>query len=105
MAIAPEYEDNILGSGRYCVYQAAKKGHKASQIFLMNEAARKGNHSITFRWAQQIYESGDKSSIMILANCYRYGLGVTSSRRRAKKLYQEAAAAGNEEAKKILEEL
>lgn len=39
-----------------------------------------------------------------MADCYRKGKGVSRDKSLAKELYREATAAGNEEAKKILEE-
>lgn len=104
MSIAPLYSDTTFGSGRYCVYKAARMGHRESQIYLMNDAAEQSNYAAAVQWAQQLYDSGDYSGIMLLADCYRHGTGVAKNKRRAKRLYTQAAEAGNEEAARILEE-
>ena len=58
-----------------------------------------------YRYARELYVLGDKRATKVLADCYYHGRGVKRSKRLAKDLYLEAAAAGNEEAKKILEDL
>lgn len=100
----PEYTDSILGTGRHCIYNAARNGHKEAQKYLMNDAIEHDNYFLVYRWSQILHENGDIDGTMALAYCYRYGLGVKRNKRKAKKLYTQAATAGNEEAAQILEE-
>lgn len=102
--MASEYTDSVLGNGRNCIYNAARNGHKAAQKYLMNDAIDHNNYFLVYRWSKILHESGEIDGTMALAYCYRYGLGVERSKRKAKKLYTEAATAGNEEAARILEE-
>lgn len=96
------YKDEKLGSGHYCIYSAATRGHHASRTLLLNEAMRDGNYYNIYRWAKLLHESGDYGATKVLADCYRYGWGVPQSNRTARLLYREAAENGNTEAEKML---
>ena len=100
----PEYTDNILGSGRNCIYNAARNGHKTAQIYLMNDALEQENYTRAYNWAKTLHEKGEIGGTMVLAYCFRYGRGVNRNKRQAKRLYSDAASKGNEEAVRILEE-
>ena len=99
----PEYRDEELGTGYNCIYSAAKKGHRTSQKLLMHDALREGNDRAVFWWAKALHAGGDLEGTKVLADCYRYGHGISRSKKVARRLYQLAADRGNEEARLILE--
>lgn len=99
----PNYKDEELGTGYNCIYSAAKNGHRTSQKLLMNDALRGGNDRTVFWWAKALHSSGDHEGTKVLADCYRYGYGVSRSQKVARKLYQMAVERGNEEARRVLE--
>lgn len=99
----PEYRDEELGTGYNCIYSAAKKGHRTSQKLLMHDALREGNDRAVLWWAKALHASGDHEGTKVLADCYRYGHGISRSKKVARRLYQLAADRGNEEARLILE--
>ena len=99
----PEYRDEELGTGYNCIYSAAKKGHRTSQKLLMHDALREGNDRAVFWWAKALHAGGDHEGTKVLADCYRYGHGISRSKKVARRLYQLAADRGNEEARQILE--
>ena len=97
------YRDEELGTGYACIHSAATKGHRASRKLLMNDALREGNYNAVLWWAKALHMSGDHEGTKVLADCYRYGLGISRSKKVARRLYQLAADRGNEEARLILE--
>ena len=99
----PKYRDEELGTGYNCIYSAAKKGHRTSQKLLMHDALREGNDRSVLWWAKALHMSGDHEGTKVLADCYRYGHGISRSKKVARRLYQLAADRGNEEARLILE--
>lgn len=99
----PEYRDEELGTGYNCIYSAAKKGHRTSQKLLMHDAMREGNDRAVLWWAKALHTGGDHEGTKVLADCYRYGNGISRSKKVARRLYQMAADRGNEEARLILE--
>lgn len=99
----PEYRDEEFGTGYSCIYSAATKGHRTSQKLLMNEALREGNDRAVFWWAKALHSGGDHEGTKVLADCYRYGHGVSRSKTVARRLYRIAAEKGNDDARMILE--
>ena len=97
------YRDEELGTGYACIHSAATKGHRASRKLLMNDALREGNYNAVLWWAKALHMSGDHEGTKVLADCYRYGHGISRSKKVARRLYQLAADRGNEEARLILE--
>ena len=99
----PEYRDEELGTGYACIHSAATKGHRVSRKLLMNDALRGGNDRAVLWWPKALHASGDHEGTKVLADCYRYGHGISRSKKVARRLYQLAADRGNEEARLILE--
>ena len=97
------YRDEELGTGYACIHSAATKGHRASRKLLMNDALRGGDYNAVLWWAKALHMSGDHEGTKVLADCYRYGHGISRSKKVARRLYQLAADRGNEEARLILE--
>lgn len=101
----PEYRDEELGTGYACIHSAATKGHRVSRKLLMNDALRGGDYNAVLWWAKALHMSGDHEGTKVLADCYRYGLGVARDKKYAYRLYQIAAERGNSDADGILKKM
>ena len=100
----PEFRDTELGSGSYCIYRAAHKGHMPSMSLLMTEALLTDNYRVAYKWAEKLHDKGDPNATKVLADCHYYGQGTYKSKKTAKKLYKLAAENGCTEAAIILDE-
>ena len=98
-------KDSVFGTPLQCMESAAEHGSKDAMAWMVEHVEDNGNYELVYRYARELYVLGDKRATKVLADCYYHGRGVKRSKRLAKDLYLEAAAAGNEEAKKILEDL
>lgn len=74
-------------------------------LFMYEHEQQSGNLKEAYKYAKELHLLGDHRGTKRMADCYYNGKGVSRDKSLAKDLYREAAAAGNEEAKKILEDL
>ena len=104
MIAAGVEKDSVLGIPLQCVETAANGGSKDALMWMVEYEESNGNLVQAYRYALMAHHLGDKRGTKALADCYYHGRGVKRDKRLAKDLYRDAAKAGNEEAKRMLEE-
>ena len=104
MIAAGVEKDSVLGTPLQCVETAANGGSKDALMWMVEYEESNGNLVQAYRYALMAHHLGDKRGTKALADCYYHGRGVKRDKRLAKDLYRDAAKAGNEEAKRMLEE-
>ncbi|MDR1382908.1 MAG: hypothetical protein LBJ67_03530 [Planctomycetaceae bacterium] len=82
--------------------EKAENGDTDAQAALGLYYSHKKDFDNTFKWFRKATENGNAKSLLGLAGCYLYGLGVTQDQTEGIKLLLKAAESGSPEAQFVL---
>jgi len=86
------------------IYRSAEGGWTEAQSYLAIELHRKRKYNEAAKWFKRASDSGDATSMSLLAGMYEYGQGVEKNIEKARSLYEEAAKKGGIFSTSALEE-